>query len=167
VIHLNEGHSAFAVPEAIRARMQTEGLTFDEALPRVATRTVFTTHTPVPAGHDRFPADLVEEHVGPLREALGLSPERLLGLGRVNPHDASETFCMTVLGLNTSQRANAVSALHGRITRVMWSALWPGQGGRDSHRPHHERRSHPVLARPPDARPVRPPPGRGLGAAEQ
>jgi starch phosphorylase len=127
VIHLNEGHSVFAVLEAIREEMQTDGLTFDEALQRVATRTVFTTHTPVPAGHDRFPPELIEEHLGPLREALGISPERLLGLGRVKPDDPGELFCMTVLGLKASRRVNAVSALHGCVTRAMWATLWPGR----------------------------------------
>src|SRR5262249_46012194 len=126
-LHLNEGHSAFAVLEVIGERMRAEGIRFEEALHRVAGQTVFTTHTPVPAGHDRFRADLVEEHLGPLREALGLAPERLLGLGRVCPWDVGEPFCMTVLGLKLSRRANAVSALHGRVTRAMWAGLWPGR----------------------------------------
>jgi starch phosphorylase len=127
VLHLNEGHSAFAGLEVIRERMLAEGLGFDEALKRVASQTVFTTHTPVPAGHDRFPPELVEEHLGLLREALGLSADSLLGLGRVEPGEASEPFCMTVLALNLSRRANAVSALHGRVSRAMWSRLWPAR----------------------------------------
>src|SRR5450432_4859426 len=85
VLHLNEGHSAFAVLEAIRMRMEDEGIAFDAAVPRVSREVVFTTHTPVPAGHDRFDAALVEEHVGPLRQALGLSQESLMGLGREDP----------------------------------------------------------------------------------
>src|SRR6202043_1121570 len=113
VLHLNEGHSAFAVLEEIRNRMEEEGLTFDQAVPRVSREVVFTTHTPVPAGHDRFNAGLMEEHFGPLREALGLSHERLMALGRENPNNNDEQFCMTVLGLKLSQRANAVSSLHG------------------------------------------------------
>ena len=71
VLHLNEGHSGFAVLEAIRNRMQEEGLAFDQAVPRVSREVVFTTHTPVPAGHDRFNAGLIEEHLGPLRERAG------------------------------------------------------------------------------------------------
>ena len=71
VLHLNEGHSAFAVLEAIRARMEDEGLTFEQAAPLVYREVVFTTHTPVPAGHDRFNAGLVEEHLGPLRDQSG------------------------------------------------------------------------------------------------
>ncbi|MEZ5354228.1 MAG: alpha-glucan family phosphorylase [Bryobacteraceae bacterium] len=128
VLHLNEGHSAFGVLEAIRVRMEEEGLNFDEAGPRVSREVVFTTHTPVPAGHDRFHAGLMEEHLGPLRESLGLSHERLMGLGREHPGNSDEEFCMTVLGLKLSRRANAVSALHGEVSRAMWTRLYPGRG---------------------------------------
>jgi starch phosphorylase len=127
VLHLNEGHSAFAVLEAVRIRMEEEGVGFDSAVPRVAREVVFTTHTPVPAGHDRFPADLMEEHLGPLRQSLGLSQESFLGLGRENPSNPDELFCMTVLALRLSQRANAVSALHGEVTRAMWAGLFRGK----------------------------------------
>ena len=131
VFHLNEGHSAFAVLEAIRRRMEREGVDFETALRQVARRTVFTTHTPVPAGHDRFASDLVDEHLAPLRDALGISHERLMSLGRVNPADAGEEFCMTVLGLRASRRANAVSSLHGDVTRHMWAGLWGDRPGED------------------------------------
>jgi starch phosphorylase len=127
VLHLNEGHSGFAVLEAIRNRMQDEGLSFDQAVPRVSREVVFTTHTPVPAGHDRFSPDLIEEHLGPLRDALGISPEGLMALGRVNASDPAEDFCMTVLGLKLSRRSNAVSALHGEVSRAMWTGLYPGK----------------------------------------
>jgi starch phosphorylase len=125
VVHLNEGHSAFAPLELARRRMEIEGIGADEAIRRVASQVVFTTHTPVPAGHDRFSADLVEEHLGPAREALGMSHDAFLGLGRVNPYDQNEEFCMTVLALKTSHRANAVSSLHGRVSRAMWRPLYP------------------------------------------
>jgi len=125
VYHLNEGHSAFATLEAIRERMKDDGVSFDEALRDVAEHTVFTTHTPVPAGHDRFNGALVEEHLGPLRDELGISFEQLMGLGRVEPQNEREDFCMTVLGLKLSRRANAVSNIHGRISRRMWAHLWP------------------------------------------
>src|SRR5882724_5697539 len=125
VLHLNEGHSGFAVLEAIRARMQEEGVDFDQAVPRVSREVAFTTHTPVPAGHDRFDAGLMEEHLGPLRDSLGLSHERLMALGRENPHNHNEEFCMTVLGLRLSSRANAVSSLHGEVSRAMWTGLYP------------------------------------------
>jgi glycogen phosphorylase len=124
VLHLNEGHSAFAVLEAIRMRMEDEGIAFDAAVPRVSREVVFTTHTPVPAGHDRFDAGLVEEHIGPLREALGLSQDSLLGLGRENTNNADEPFCMTVLALRLSRRANAVSSLHAEVSRAMWTGLF-------------------------------------------
>src|SRR5277367_621157 len=127
VLHLNEGHSGFAVLEAIRTRMKEEGIGFDSAVPRVSREVVFTTHTPVPAGHDRFDADMIEEHLGPLREQLGLSQESLMGLGRERPDNQQETFCMTVLGLRFSRRANAVSALHGEVSRAMWIGLNPGK----------------------------------------
>ncbi len=126
VLHLNEGHSGFAVLEAIRMRMEEEGISFERAVPRVSREVVFTTHTPVPAGHDRFDADLVEEHLGPLRETLGLSQESFMALGRENPNN-EENFCMTVLGLRLSRRANAVSALHGEVSRAMWTGLSPGK----------------------------------------
>src|SRR5579871_5615258 len=127
VLHLNEGHSAFAVLEAIHMRMEDEGIAFDAAVPRISREVVFTTHTPVPAGHDRFDARLVEEHIGPLREALGLSQESLMGLGRENPSNSDELFCMTVLALRLSRRANAVSALHGEVSRAMWTGLYKGK----------------------------------------
>jgi starch phosphorylase len=125
VYHLNEGHSAFATLEAIREYMKYDGLTFDESLREVAEHTVFTTHTPVPAGHDRFNGSLIEEHLGPLRDELGISFEQLMGLGRVEPQNQREDFCMTVLGLKLSRHANAVSSLHGRVSRRMWAHLWP------------------------------------------
>src|SRR3974390_1862698 len=85
VLHLNEGHSGFAVLEAIRSRMEEEGLDFERAARAGAHEAGFTTHTPVPAGHDRFHYGLIEEHLGPLRERLGLSPDRFMALGRVDP----------------------------------------------------------------------------------
>jgi starch phosphorylase len=127
VLHLNEGHSGFAVLEAIRSRMEEEGVDFHQAVPRVSRELAFTTHTPVPAGHDRFDSGLIEEHLGPLRDALGLSHDSLMGLGRENPSDPHEQFCMTVLGLRLARRANAVSALHGEVSRAMWTGLFPGK----------------------------------------
>ena len=104
--------------------MKEDGMNFETALREVAHRTVFTTHTPVPAGHDRFDRSLVEEHLGPLRDELGISFEQLMGLGRVEPQNEHEPFCMTVLALKLSRRANAVSNLHGHVSRRMWG-LWP------------------------------------------
>ncbi|MGA2041345.1 MAG: alpha-glucan family phosphorylase [Bryobacteraceae bacterium] len=127
VLHLNEGHSGFAVLEAIRARMQEEGVGFHQAQARVSRELVFTTHTPVPAGHDRFHSGLMEEHLGLLREQLGLSHDGLMSLGRENPGNSGEDFCLTVLGLRLARRSNAVSALHGEVSRAMWTGLFPGR----------------------------------------
>ncbi len=127
VLHLNEGHSGFAVFEAIRSRMIDEGLDFYKAASQIPREVVFTTHTPVPAGHDRFSPELIEEHLGPLREELGISQENLMGFGRENPSDYGEQFCMTVLGLKLSRRVNAVSSLHGEVSRAMWKGLYPNR----------------------------------------
>ena len=126
VLHLNEGHSGFAVLEAVRTRMEDEGVGFDEAMLRVSREVAFTTHTPVPAGHDRFDATLIEEHLGPLRDRLGIPHERLMALGQESKNP-KEDFCMTVLGLKFSRRVNAVSALHGEVSRAMWKELYPGR----------------------------------------
>lgn len=98
VLHMNEGHSGLAVLEAIRCRMEDEGLSFDLAARRVARKVAFTTHTPVPAGHDRFDSALMEEHLGPLRESLGLAHEGLISLGRENPGNQEEMFCNDRVG---------------------------------------------------------------------
>ncbi|MFZ7111112.1 MAG: alpha-glucan family phosphorylase [Desulfatiglandales bacterium] len=125
VMHLNEGHSAFAILEEIRRVMEYDQIPFARARRRVSLYTVFTTHTPVPAGHDRFSQDLIEEHLGTLRGKLGLSPDEFMAMGRVNSNDRSETFCMTVLALKNSRRANGVSAIHADVSRRMWHPLWP------------------------------------------
>ncbi|MEX0725300.1 MAG: alpha-glucan family phosphorylase [Planctomycetaceae bacterium] len=125
VIHMNEGHSAFAPLEVIRIRMKEDGLSFDAALRETSSAGVFTTHTPVPAGHDRFHSALLEEHVGPLADELGLNHSALMGLGRVDPQNPNEPFCMTVLAFKLSRYTNAVSSLHGFVSRRMWASLWP------------------------------------------
>jgi starch phosphorylase len=127
VLHLNEGHSGFAVFEAIRDRMVEEGLDFTTAASLIPREVIFTTHTPVPAGHDRFSADLMEEHLGPLREQMGISHENMMGFGREYPTDQGELFCMTVLGLKLARRVNAVSSLHGEVSRAMWKGLYPNR----------------------------------------
>jgi len=124
-VHMNEGHSAFAPLEFIRLRMTEDGLSFDEALRETAMMSCFTTHTPVPAGHDRFDYGLIDEHLGPLADELGIGSGGLMGLGRVDPQNHHEPFCMTVLAFKCSRRANAVSNLHGVISRRMWASLWP------------------------------------------
>ncbi len=125
VIHLNEGHSAFAPLEAIAQHMEATGVDFERAAAVVSETVVFTTHTPVEAGHDRFEPELVLHLLRPLQKRLGLTDEALLGLGRVDPEDSSELFCMTVLALSLAGRTNAVSSLHGGVSRSMWQSLWP------------------------------------------
>ena len=107
VIHMNEGHSAFAPLEVIRMRIQEDGMNFGDALRETAASGVFTTHTPVAAGHDRFDGGLIDEHLGPMGDALGLDHNGLMALGRVDPQNPHEPFCMTVLAFKTSRRANA------------------------------------------------------------
>jgi starch phosphorylase len=126
LLHLNEGHSAFATLEYTRLRMEITGADFASAAQDVAQSTVFTTHTPVDAGHDRFPPELADPHLEPLRRSLGLSHHDFFGLGRIRPEDAREALCMTVLAFKMSRHANGVSALHGRVTRKSWQVLWPG-----------------------------------------
>ena len=126
ICHMNEGHSAFLALERIRRLMQDQGLSFAVAREASAVGNVFTTHTPVAAGNDWFPPDLVENYLGSYREQLGLSSEELLGLGRIDPNDPNSDFCMTVLALRLSAHANGVSQLHGDVSRRMWSDLWPG-----------------------------------------
>ena len=127
VLHMNEGHSAFAGLEMVRYEMEAEATPFAEAVRDVAAMTVFTTHTPVAAGHDRFPADMVEQHLGKVREGVHLSYDDFMGLGRVNPGDHNEPFCMTVLALKLSRHANGVSALHGAVSRRMWHPMYPNR----------------------------------------
>ncbi len=126
VFHLNEGHSAFSLLERARYRIQVDGMEPHKALLEVASASVFTTHTPVDAGHDRFPADLAAEHLRPLAEGLKLPLDEVMGLGRVNSHDHGSPFMPTVLALKLTRRANGVSALHGVVSRKMWHHLYPG-----------------------------------------
>jgi glycogen phosphorylase len=123
VFHLNEGHAAFVVLQRIR-EMIDRGSTFDDALAEIRQTTVFTTHTPVAAGHDAFPFHLVEKHLAGCWGTLGPNRERFLALGS---HDvgAGEQFNMTALALRSAGSVNAVSKLHGHVTRAMWN-IWPG-----------------------------------------
>lgn len=104
VLHLNEGHSAFAILERIRERVEEDGLTFDEAWRATGIQTVFTTHTPVEAGHDRFSPELIDQELGWLRPALKIDLARLMAAGRVDPNNAREPFTMTVLGLKGARQ---------------------------------------------------------------
>ncbi len=125
VLHMNEGHSAFLVLEWIRCIMEREGLSFAEAR-EAAAGLVFTTHTPVPAGHDYFGAHLIERYLGPFAAEMGVAMADLLALGRTQPENSAEQFCATVLALRTAAYTNGVSELHGQVSREMWQRVWPG-----------------------------------------
>lgn len=125
VVHMNEGHSAFLALERIRELMKDKGLSFEEAQQATWPTSVFTTHTPVPAGNERFPTHLMEKYFHGLAAELGLNWNTFLGLGRENPADHNEEFCMTVLALRLSAYNNGVSRLHGEVSRTMWKNLWP------------------------------------------
>ena len=124
LLHMNEGHSAFAALELARERL-VAGLanSFDEALLQVAPRLAFTTHTPVPAGHDVFPSELVEAYLAGFRPMLGLNHQQLMRLGRANPTDDAEGFSMTALALRSAARRNGVSQLHGVVSQEMWAGV--------------------------------------------
>lgn len=125
VFHMNEGHSAFLALERIREFRETSGATFDEARQAASSQHVFTTHTPVPAGIDRFSPDLVKKYLGHTLEGVGLDMDGLLSLGRENVFDSNEFFSMAVLALRTSSYHNGVSKLHGVVSRHMWQRVWP------------------------------------------
>jgi starch phosphorylase len=126
VYHMNEGHSAFLSLERCRMLMEEHGLTFAQAAELTKAGGLFTTHTNVPAGIDRFPADLIGRYFGHYYEQLGLTHEQFLALGRQNPHDPYEPFCMAILAFRMAAYANGVSKLHGVVARKMWQTVWPG-----------------------------------------
>ena len=121
--HANEGHTAFMMMERIRKETEA-GTTFNKAVKRIRATTVFTTHTPVPAGHDKYPVDVVEKYLHDYTESIGVDPHTILKLGQENGN-CDDDFNMTVLGLKTAEYPNAVSRLHGKVTRNMWQNLWP------------------------------------------
>ncbi|MCX7698652.1 MAG: alpha-glucan family phosphorylase [Candidatus Goldbacteria bacterium] len=127
VTHMNEGHSAFLSLERIRLLMEKHKLTFNEAKEINIASSVFTTHTPVPAGNDRFPKELMEKYLKEyVEQNLKINFNEFLKLGKIYPDDPNEWFCMTVLALKLSAYNNGVSRLHGKISRKMWKDIWPG-----------------------------------------
>jgi starch phosphorylase len=125
VCHMNEGHAAFLAAERIRQVMERSGAGFAAAKALVTSSNVFTTHTPVPAGIDVFPPDLVDRYFAPCCAQLGLSRDQFLALGRQNPADSNEPLSMAVLAIRLSGATNGVSALHARVSQRMWAGLWP------------------------------------------
>ena len=125
LVHLNEGHSAFALLELIRQTMEDKGQTFEEAKTSVKQRCVFTTHTPIMAGHDIFPPELMDEYFSHYWCQLGISRELFLDLGARQSQKVSHSFNMTVLALRLTRAANGVSQINGRVCRQMWAELYP------------------------------------------
>jgi glycogen phosphorylase len=125
VFHMNEGHSAFLALERIRRNVAERGLDFYSALQVVASANVFTTHTPVPAGNDAFPRDMMKKYFGNFAKEIGLPFDELMSFGqtRVDPNDP---FSMTILALRMSRHANGVSKLHGEVSRALWRDVWSG-----------------------------------------
>jgi glycogen phosphorylase len=124
VYHMNEGHSAFLAVERVRRLMETRKLSFAEAAALAAAGLVFTTHTPVEAGHDWFTSEQIGRYFGRYAGYFNLAPHEFLALGQPAPSPGGE-FCMTVLALRLASHANAVSELHGQVSRQMWQCLWP------------------------------------------
>ncbi|MEW6263589.1 MAG: alpha-glucan family phosphorylase [Thermodesulfobacteriota bacterium] len=125
VVHMNEGHASFSVMERIFQLRRDKGLSFDAAREVVQASSVFTTHTPVPAGNDTFDQELVRAYFEGYARELGVNIKVFLGYGRVNPRDDSEPFGVTPLALRLSAHANGVSRLHGQVSRAMWQNVWP------------------------------------------
>lgn len=126
VFHMNEGHAAFLTLELMREKLAA-GSSLDEAKEQTTKECIFTTHTPVEAGHDRFTSDLVQYAAHRFASNLKISHQEFMDMGRVQQGDESEPFCMTVLALKYSRSANGVSELHGEISRQMWQGLYPGK----------------------------------------
>jgi starch phosphorylase len=125
VCHMNEGHSAFCGIERIRTLMEHTGMDFASAREAVAAGTVFTTHTPVPAGNDVFAPHIIEHYLGWYFQQLKIDKSELIALGRQSPYDANEPFGMTVLAIRLANVTNGVSKLHGSVSRRMWKNIWP------------------------------------------
>lgn len=127
VCHMNEGHAAFLTVEHLHSKKDEGKLDFGEAREAVASSLVFTTHTPVPAGIDRFERELIDKYLSPYLPAIGLNLEEFLALGKVEEaQPVKGEFCMAVLALRLAGGANGVSALHGHVSREMWYNVWPG-----------------------------------------
>ncbi len=126
VFHMNEGHSAFLSLERCRDLMECHKLSFTEAREASTAGLAFTTHTPVPAGNDYFTPNLIEQYLGRYYRDFGLTPKEFHGLGRQDPNNDQEAFCMTVLALKMAGSCNGVAKLHGSVSRNMWKNVWQG-----------------------------------------
>jgi len=136
VYHLNEGHAAFLNLERMRFLIQEEKLNFNQAVEVLRASSLFTTHTPVPAGHDAFDESILRVYLSHYPQRFNISWEKFIGLGRINENDATEKFSMSVLALKLSQECNGVSKLHGKVSREMFTSLYPGFFSEEIHISH-------------------------------
>ncbi len=136
VFHCNEGHAAFTGLERLRKYVQDDQLSFHEALEVVRASSLFTTHTPVPAGHDFFSEDMLRTYMPHYAERLGISWEAFMGLGKMNPQDPNESYSMSVLAVKFSHLVNGVSRIHGAVSRDMFKNLYPGYFPEEIHIGH-------------------------------
>ena len=140
IYHCNEGHAALCNVQRLADYVES-GLTFDEALELVRASSLYTVHTPVPAGHDYFDEGLFNKYMNQFPARLGISWDDFMGLGRTNPDDKGEKFCMSTFLCKTCQEVNGVSWLHGRVSQQMFKGIWPGYMP-STHRLNHAERSH-------------------------
>ncbi len=136
LFHLNEGHAAFLNLERMRYLIQEEKLNFNQAVEVLRVSSLFTTHTPVPAGHDAFDENLLRVYLSHYPQRFNITWEKFIGLGRFNEHDPNEKFSMSVLALKLSQECNGVSQLHGKVSRDMFKGLFPGYFSDELHITH-------------------------------
>ena len=132
IYHCNEGHAALLNLQRLVDMVQEDGLNFNEALEVVRATSLYTVHTPVPAGHDYFDEELFGKYMGGYPERLGISWQDLMDMGRENP-GSGERFCMSTFALNTTQESNGVSWLHGEVSKKMFAGLWKGYAPEESH----------------------------------
>ena len=133
VYHCNEGHAAFIGIERINNLIHRKKLSFSEALEVIRSSSLFTTHTPVPAGHDAFPESMIRQYMSHYPSRLGLTWEQYINLGKFHPNDPNDRFSMSVLACNLSQEVNGVSWLHGEVSKDILGSLWPGYFKNELH----------------------------------
>ncbi len=132
VYHCNEGHAALCNVQRL-VDLVKEGMTFTQAMELVRASSLYTVHTPVPAGHDYFDEGLFSKYMRGYADLLGITWDEFIGMGRMNPDDHGEKFCMSTFACNTSQEVNGVSWLHGEVSKKMFSGIWPGYYPEESH----------------------------------
>ncbi|MGM9688110.1 MAG: alpha-glucan family phosphorylase [Alloprevotella sp.] len=140
IYHCNEGHAALCNVQRLADYVES-GLSFDEALELVRASSLYTVHTPVPAGHDYFDEGLFNKYMNQFPARLGISWDDFMGMGRTNPEDKGEKFCMSTFLCKTCQEVNGVSWLHGRVSQQMFKGIWPGYMP-SAERPNHAERTH-------------------------